>query len=156
MRSLKKILSDSSKHRRGRRNLLGIQITVTGWFVEVIAFFTFAIGAYVFGHRNSILTLSLQTLTMTFYSIVLPCTILINGNDVKTTIIDLQWYFSFINFFGCQPSINTGNEDVPAAEESGEGNEQGIDQDDNRNRIQIFPSKIAWETDSAIKNENSI
>ena len=151
MRTLKKILSDTSKRRRGRRNVLGIQITVTGWFVEVIAFFTFAVGAYVFGHRNSILTLSLQTLTMTFYSIVLPCTILINGKDVKTSIIDLQWYFSCINFFGCQPSMNPNNEDAPAVEEGGEGNEVEIGHDDKKKRLTIFQRKIAWETDSVDK-----
>ena len=103
MKRLKDLLSDSSKNRRGRRNLLGLQITFLGWFVEVLAFLTIAVGIYIFGHGSSIITMSLQTLTLTFYFIILPCTILINDNELKHYIADTRWYLSFISFFGCRP-----------------------------------------------------
>ena len=122
MKTLKKLLSDSSKNRRGRRNVLCIQITFFGWLVEVIAFLTFAVGAYIFGHGNSMITLSLQTLTMTFYSILLPCTILINGNDVKAYIVETKWYFFLLDFFGCQALTYPNNGDAPVMEEAQERN----------------------------------
>ena len=105
MKRLKEILSDSSKKRRGRRNLLGIQITFVGWFVEVIAFLTIAVGMFVFGHGSSNITMSLQTLTMIFYSIIIPCTILMNDSALKHYIADSNWYLKFINFFGWRPVI---------------------------------------------------
>ena len=142
---LKTLLSDSSKKRRGRRNILCIQITLLGWLVEVMAFLTFAVGAYIFGHGNSILTLSLQTLTMTFYSIFLPCTILINDFDVKTYIVDTKWYIFLLNLFGCQTLTHPNTDDDAAViEEVGEGNKGICNQDEAQKHHPRFPRKVAW------------
>ena len=141
---LRKLLSDSSKKRRGRRNILCIQITLFGWLVEVMAFLTFAVGAYIFGHGNSILTLSLQTLTMTFYSIFLPCTILINGFDVKTYIVDTKWYNFLLKLFGCQTLTHPNTDDATVIEEVGEGNEGICNQNEAQKQHPRFPRKLAW------------
>ena len=145
MKALKNLLSNSSKNRRGRRNILCIQITFFGWLVEVIAFLTFAVGVYIFGHGNSIITLSLQTLTMTFYSIFLPCTILINGNDVKAYIVETNWYFFLLDFFGCQTSTYLNNDnDEPVMEEAHECNEDISIQNVAQKKHPRFPRKVAW------------
>ena len=144
MKTLKKLLSDSSKNRRGRRNILCIQITFFGWLVEVIAFLTFAVGAYIFGHGNSIITLSLQTLTMTFYSIFLPCTILINGNDVKAYIVETNWYFFLLDFFGCQALTYPNNDDAPVIEEVEEQYEQISIQNNAQKQHPRVLRKVAW------------
>lgn len=144
MKTLKKLLSDSSKNRRGRRNVLCIQITFFGWLVEVIAFLTFAVGAYIFGHGNSIITLSLQTLTMTFYSIFLPCTILINGNDIKAYIVETNWYYVLLDFFGCQALTYPNNDDAPVIEKSQERNEEICIQSIAQEQHPRVLRKVAW------------
>ena len=144
MKTLKKLLSDSSKNRRGRRNILCIQITFFGWLVEVIAFLTFAVGVYIFGHGNSIITLSLQTLTMTFYSIFLPCTILINGNDFKAYIVETNWYFFLLDFFGCQAWTYPNNDDAPVIEEVEEQYEQIRIQNNAQKQHPRVLGKVAW------------
>ena len=101
MERLKKLLSDASKNRRSRRNVLSIQITILGWLVELLGFLTLAIGSFILGHENSKVTMIMQVLTMLFYAILLPCTILINSTEVKDKIAESQAFLALFNMFGC-------------------------------------------------------
>ena len=101
MERLKKLLSDASKNRRSRRNVLSIQITILGWLVELLGFLTLAIGSFVLGHENSNVTMIMQMVTMIFYAIFLPCTILINSSEVKDRIAESRLYLTLFNMFGC-------------------------------------------------------
>lgn len=103
MVKLKKLLSESSKNRRSRRNVLNIQIAILGWLVEVLGFLVSALGVFILGHENATITMTLQTFSMIFYAILVPCTILINSSDIKDHVVESQSYFVFLNFFGCHP-----------------------------------------------------
>ena len=96
---LRKLLSESSKSLRHRRNLINIHITFLTWLVECIGFFFIVLGSAILGHNNSIATLSLQTLTLLFFFNIVPCTFLINKSDLKGTMADSKWYISFLNLF---------------------------------------------------------
>ena len=112
MARLKRILPDSSKNRRSRRIVLNIQITFLGWVIEVFGFLTVAVGLYIVGHQNATVTLTLQTVTMVFYGILLPFSVLINSSEVKDYITESDWYPRFINWIGCQPVVySTPEED---------------------------------------------
>ena len=99
MKKLKKLLSDSTKTRRNRRNALNIQITILGWSVEFLGFLIFFLGTVIIGHDDSVTTSCQQTLTLIVYFVALPLTFLLNGSDVKNQIVDSLFYISFIGLF---------------------------------------------------------
>ena len=99
MLKLKKLLSDASRTYRHRRNVLNIMITMLAWLVEFIGGLTIFLGSFVFGHGNSVITLTLQTLTLVFYFDILPCTFLINDEEWKISMLDNYWYTQFIKVF---------------------------------------------------------
>ena len=116
MKRLKKMLPDSSKNRRSRRNVLSINITILGWLVELLGFLTVAIGSFILGHENSNVTLIMQVLTMLFYDILLPCTILVNSSEVKDKIAESQLYLTIFNRFGCMTYSTPEENDITALE----------------------------------------
>lgn len=116
MKRLKKMLPDSSKNRRSRRNVLSINITILGWLVELLGFLTVAIGSFILGHENSNVTLIMQVLTMLFYDILLPCTILVNSSEVKDKIAESQLYLTIFNKFGCMTYSTPEENDDTAME----------------------------------------
>ena len=99
MLKLRKILSDTSRALRHQRNALNILITMLAWSVEFIGGLTVFLGSFIFGHGNSVITLTLQTLSMVFYFNVLPCTFLINEDGWKVAILESQWYIHLIKVF---------------------------------------------------------
>ena len=116
MKRLKKMLPDSSKNRRSRRNVVSINITILGWLVELLGFLTVAIGSFILGHENSNVTLIMQVLTMLFYDILLPCTILVNSSEVKDKIAESQLYLTIFNRFGCMTYSTPEENDDTALE----------------------------------------
>ena len=99
MEKLKKLLNDSRKARRNRRNTLNIQITFLGWSVEFLGFLMVFLGTVIIGHEDSMTTLYLQTITLIVYFIALPSTVLLNGSDMKDRIVDSIFYISFTSLF---------------------------------------------------------
>jgi hypothetical protein len=111
---LRKLLTESSKSRRHRRNLINIHITILNWLVEFIAFFFVLLGSVILGHDNSIVTYFMHSLTILFYFNILPCTFLVNKSDLKGLMAESRWYISFLNLFGCadyQPEQIGNNEE---------------------------------------------
>ena len=130
MKRLKKMLPDSSKNRRSRRNVLSINITILGWLVELLGFLTVAIGSFILGHENSYVTLIMQVLTMLFYDILLPCTILVNSSEVKDKIAESRLYLTLFNRFGCMTySTPEENDDTALEANLGPNNDNHIDVD---------------------------
>ena len=68
--------------------------------VEVFGFLTCVVGVYILGHENSVVTMILHTLAMIIYTIILPCSILINSPEVKEHISESSWYANFISILG--------------------------------------------------------
>ena len=99
MEKLKKLLNDSKRARRNRRNTLNIQITFLGWSVEFLGFLMVFLGTVIIGHEDNMITLCLQTMTLIVYFIALPSTVLLNGSDMKDRIVDSIFYISFTSLF---------------------------------------------------------
>ena len=115
---LKKLLSDSSKSRRNRRNFLNIQITILGWLIEVLGFLIVLVGTAIVGHGNGTVTMAFQTSSMLFYAVLLPCSMLVNSSEVKDYILESWWYIKFFQAFGCRPVYpsTSDNDDAENAE----------------------------------------
>jgi hypothetical protein len=109
---LRKLLSDSSKARRHRRNVINLQITFLAWLIEVFGFLIIFLGTFILGHENNVVNLSMQLLTLIVYFNILPCIFLINDFDVKGQIIDSNWYNRFLRISNCQYTIQTDKEDT--------------------------------------------
>ena len=105
MKKLRKLLSDDQKNRRSRRNVLSIQITILGWLVEWAAFFTLVVGSYILGNKNNTVTMTLQCVTMLFYVIFLPGSLLINSSEVKERIAESNFYLNLTTMLGCKPTV---------------------------------------------------
>ena len=101
MRTLKKLLSDSAKARRHRRTLLNMQITILAWLVEFLGFVVIFLGAFLLGHENSIVTLSLQTITVLIFLLICPSIYLMNSYHMKNLIAESRLYFLFRSKFSC-------------------------------------------------------
>ena len=102
MKRLRKQLDESTKDRRHRRVLLNIQITTLTWLIEFSGFFCTVLGGFILGHENDTVTFILQTLSLLFFFIIQPCAIWINDSALKGTILESQWYSSFLGYFNCQ------------------------------------------------------
>ena len=99
MKGLRNLLSESSKSRRRRRNLLNIQITMLAWLVEVFGFVVVFVGSFILGHKNNITIFFLQAITILFYTVITPSMYLINGAEFKSIIIESTWYQAFLRRF---------------------------------------------------------
>ena len=107
MLRLRKVLSDSAKDIRHRRNLINIHITFLGWLVEFKGFFLIMLGSFVLGSRSPLTTLFLQTLTIIIYFNILPLAFLINDPDIKASK-KLLSKCSFVATQFCFECINDG------------------------------------------------
>ena len=96
---LRKLLSDSSKHIRHRRHLINIHIAALGWLTEFTGFFIVFLGSFILGHKNSVVTLILQSLSMFIFYNILPCIYLVNDSDLKADVAETQVYFKFLQIF---------------------------------------------------------
>ena len=117
MKRLKKLLPESAKCRRGRQNVLNIQIAILGWLVELLGFLVSALGVFILGHENPIITMTLQTFSMIFYAILVPCTLLINSSDFKDQIVESDWYLTLLKMIRCQHPEYSSN-DVNESEQN--------------------------------------
>ena len=127
---LKTLLTENSKTRRKRNITLNLQIAVLGWLVEVFGFLTCVIGVFILGHGNSVVTTTLHTLAMTIYAIVLPCSILINSEEVKEYIFSSQWYSNFIDKFGLKTKEPSTSNDQKEEESRGEAGPNLVSDED--------------------------
>ena len=101
MVKLKKLLSDDQKIIRHRRLVLGIQITITTWLVEVIAYVV-AILVRLIGlnPQNRLGEICVGELVVVLYAIILPGIVVIRDSELKENILESSWYISILNTFG--------------------------------------------------------
>ena len=105
MLKFKKTLSATSRAIRHRRNVLNILITMFAWSVEFVGNWTIFLGTFILGHGNSVITLTLQTLTLIFSFNILPCTFLINEDGWKADMLERTWYTQLVKMFDSCLSI---------------------------------------------------
>ena len=111
MLKLKNLLSDTKRALRHQRNVLNVLITMLAWLVELFGGLTLVLGSFIFGHGNTIVTLSLQTLSLLFYFVILPCAFLINVDEWKEAILENKWYPRLIRVLDSYTSSRTGQND---------------------------------------------
>ena len=104
MKKLKKLLSAEAKDERHRRHQINIHIAILGWLAEFSGFFVVMLGSFILGHRNVIVTLTLQTISNFMLFIAVPCVYLINTNNIKARIAESKNYFNFLRFFKLEKS----------------------------------------------------
>ena len=96
MEKLRKLLNKTSKIRRNRRLLLNIQVQFLAWLLEVLSaviailmfFSPFSLASTFAGHFAAI-----------GYFVVVPSMYLVNCYELKTIVIQNQWYIEFTNKF---------------------------------------------------------
>jgi hypothetical protein len=116
MRKIHKLLTDAAKDARHRQNLISIHITTFGWLVEFFGGFMLILGSFILGHGSSIVTLTLQTVTIFFYFNLLPCVLLINSSEFKEHTANNTFYVEVLKIFNCakynQIDIQEANEEI--------------------------------------------
>ena len=75
-------------------------------------------GSFILGHENSKVTMIMQVITMIWYAIFLPCTILVNSSEVKDRIAESHLYQALFDMFGCVTYSTTDGEDDGATNET--------------------------------------
>ena len=131
MIQLRKLLSDSCKARRHRRNHLNIQITVLTWFIEFLGFAVFLLGSFIIGHTNTTTTFILQTFSTMFSFIILPSILSMSNPTFKGVIADSIWYQKLMDRISPTPK----DEDVVEEE----------DEDEPRVRGEAVPQNVVEE-----------
>ena len=149
MVKLRKLLSDSSKAKRHRRKILNIQITFLGWVVESLGFLVIFLGTLILGHESNIFNFSMQTLTLMIYFVILPSVMLISDFEMRTTIVESNWYGTVLTFFNCNyiKSINNDEEEDISVNNSAEGENSTRDENNGR---------LAENQEDAIENRNEL
>ena len=135
---LRKLLTASSKERRHRRRLLSIQITFIAWLAESMGFLVIFLGTFILGHENNVFNFLMQTITLTIYFIILPSVFLLNDFDVKSEIVESNWYSTILTIFHCNyiHNIDDGEEsnqiDDASVVDEQKGNHSNINFDETR------------------------
>ena len=121
------MLSTESIDARYRNRLVNIHITIIHWLTEFSAFLVVSLGSFVFGHKNAILTLCLQTATNFILFNLLPCVFLMNNPDVKSRIAESQLYVRVLKTFNIQRNLKENEEDGTEPKEESHNNEASND-----------------------------
>ena len=111
MEKLKRLLSESSKQIRHRRNLLNLHITFLAWLMEVFWTALFLGGTLIIGHENQVLTFFMQTVSLMIRFVILPFIILINDTEWKQKMIESSWYNLFLDRLNCQYNDQDENDE---------------------------------------------
>ena len=115
------------------------------WLVESLGFLVIFLGTFILGHESNIFNFFMQTLTLLIYFIILPLVFLLNDFDMKSQIVESNWYGTMLTFFNCnyiKPMDNGEDSNIvndAAAEENSNRDENngvdaGDDNDHNDNR----------------------
>ena len=101
MAKLKQLLSDDLKIVRHRRFVLGIQITILTWIVELIASFIAIIVILIGMNKQSrVGEIVLRELIVSVYTVMLPGIVIIRDSEVKNLILQSDWYISVLDNLG--------------------------------------------------------
>ena len=126
---LRKVLTTASKEGRHRRRLLNIQITFLAWLAEFVGFLVIFLGKFILGHESNVFNFFMQTLTLIIYFVILPSVFLLNDFDVKSEIVDSNWYGTILTIFHCNYiNIIDDSEETNAIENDSVKDNQNEDQ----------------------------
>ena len=93
-----KILKESAKIGRHRRNILNILLLIIAWLAETAGIWTLIIGKFILRNQNSLATLCLQLTTNSIFFVIVPAIYLVDTDK----IVKSSWFPLILNVFGCQ------------------------------------------------------
>ena len=96
MKSLRNLLTTSTRTVRNKRHLINIHVTILAWLVEFLGFFIVFLGHYIIGHNMKFFV---QVLELVCYCIVLPYVYMINDTKGKMKIAESKWYHWILRLF---------------------------------------------------------
>ena len=101
MAKFKELLSDDLKIIRHRRFVLGIQITILTWIVELMASFIAIIVILIGMNKQSrVGEIVLRELIVSVYTVILPGIVIIRDSKVKNKILQSDWYIRVLDNLG--------------------------------------------------------
>lgn len=101
MAKVKQLLSDDLKIIRHRRFVLGIQITILTWVVELMASFISIMVILIGMNKQSRVGENvLRELIVSVYTVILPRIVIIRDSEVKNRILQSDWYIGVLDNFG--------------------------------------------------------
>ena len=101
MIKLKNLLSDHLKITRHRRFVLGLQMTVLTWIVELIASFIIILVVLIGMNKEShVEEIVVRELVVCVYTIILPGIVIIRDSELKENILQSGWYIKVLETLG--------------------------------------------------------
>ena len=95
-------LGESSKHRRHRVNVIGLQTSILSWSVEFVTGGLVWIDLlFSFSSENSWARVFISVLDSFLFSIILPITYIIKTKQIKERLSKQGWYNTLRGFLNC-------------------------------------------------------
>ena len=139
MAKLKQLLSDDLKIVRHRRFVLGIQITILTWIVELIASFIAIIVILIGMNKESrVGEIVLRELIVSVYTVILPGIVMIRDSKVKNKILQSDWYIRVLDNLGLTYKGPLRENDPGKETEQGETPEPEDQESNNLERNESF------------------
>ena len=139
MAKLKQLLSDDLKIVRHRRFVLGIQITILTWIVELIASFIAIIVILIGMNKQSrVGEIVLRELIVSVYTVILPGIVIIRDSKVKNKILQSDWYIRVLDNLGLTYKGPLRENDPGEETEQGETSEPEDQESNNLERNESF------------------
>ena len=89
-----------------------------------MGFLVIFLGTFILGHESNVFNFLMQTLTLAIYFIILPSVFLLNDDEVKSDIVESNWYSTILTIFHCNYKDSIAND----VETNGIDNDLGEDQ----------------------------
>ena len=139
MAKLKQLLSDDLKIVRHRRFVLGIQITILTWIVELMASFIAIIVILIGMNKQSrVGEIVLRELIVSVYTVILPGIVIIRDSKVKNKILQSDWYIRVLDNLGLTYKGPLRENDPGEETEQGETSEPEDQESNNLERNESF------------------
>ena len=78
--------------------VVNIKVTFIAWVIEFVGSILLAFVPKVFGH-GLVGTGAGEIFILLFYFVLLPFSYLINDSDIKSAIVDENWFYAIIGIF---------------------------------------------------------
>ena len=155
MVKLKQLLSDDLKIIRHRRFVLGIQITILTWIVELIASFVYILVILIGLNKQSrVGEIVLRELILTVYTVVLPGIVIIRDSELKNRILQSDWYISLLDNSGCTYKGPLRENDPEDENEQRETSEPEDQESNNLERNESLHGENEIDCLTSNQNEN--
>ena len=92
------MLSEKSKARRRKLNVVNIKVTFMTWLIEFVGSILLTFIPKIFGH-GQVGTAAGAIITFSFYFVLLPFCYLINNSDIKNAIVETSWLHGLKGIF---------------------------------------------------------